>query len=786
MADYPSLQSELVNDLTNRIDANKQYNDNTRRLLIILVEALPAYSNSGVMEAMYATLANILGACLHNNKIIQQPSEPSAGCTAAYEYSGPYNGYQDAFFNGVVLSKAGRTAFDMVYAVNNDFNTNWWGNFAVPVLTDAILKSGVGIVLDESKLTDDLSNINSSYFQALAATYLAVYQTAYSPTANAWTNLMNGCNPNDAWNLLLDIIADPGFITNINVSITKGGDNGTATTWFLFNLWITFRSLLAAGDVNGVISQCMNKGMQVPYVVQPYNWWNGRYTTWFGMITGTVLQPSAAEIISAGFPQKETVYCFMGPITGSIYVSEPNGYCKSLCLWGSLNWYKPSSGSCFGKDTMVLMADGSAGPISGIVIGDQVQTNLGPRKVVLIETPARNGRPLYQVNDQALFATDAHPFRGTGSPAHYSIAPWSTAHYVPTLIAGGIGKLTRGVQLSAHQSDVAVASVTSHEAGKKEELVYDLILENWEKDQLTWYVGGPDTYFCTVSETSDPRYDIRTTAGILAAMNVAVDASRNFVQAPATQLPAIVYSMPLEALHHRALRRVKTSGGKVLRRLPIPGPEYYLRDGKWDPHASIMEQVLVQRLGLALRRESAGGWRPAGYHPQGERLALMLHDIIVAGEHPLPAEQPIALHLSWHQQYAQCAQQQTLLLPGTTAKQYFREVDRLFDIGYLPPASKGFMHGRLQVADTVIGAFTCATDEALLKGQTISHIIHDETGQVRGRIAISLSRCSSDEIYKARFLAENWTDQLGMAASIAIGYQVGTTIASRIQQEYGY
>ncbi|WP_168928008.1 hypothetical protein, partial [Chitinophaga terrae (ex Kim and Jung 2007)] len=113
-------------------------------------------------------------------------------------------------------------------------------------------------------------------------------------------------------------------------------------------------------------------------------------------------------------------------------------------------------------------------------------------------------------------------------------------------------------------------------------------------------------------------------------------------------------------------------------------------------------------------------------------------------------------------------------------------VDRLFDIGYLPPASKGFMHGRLQVADTVIGAFTCATDEAMLKGQTISHIIHDETGQVRGRIAISLSRCSSDEIYKARFLAENWTDQLGMAASIAIGYQVGTTISSRIQQEYGY
>jgi hypothetical protein len=57
------------------------------------------------------------------------------------------------------------------------------------------------------------------------------------------------------------------------------------------------------------------------------------------------------------------------------------------------------------------MAEGSVKAIEQVKIGDEVQSADGPKRVVLIVSPLRAGRPLYGLNRLAVYFTAGHPFR---------------------------------------------------------------------------------------------------------------------------------------------------------------------------------------------------------------------------------------------------------------------------------------------------------------------------------------------------------------------------------------
>lgn len=73
----------------------------------------------------------------------------------------------------------------------------------------------------------------------------------------------------------------------------------------------------------------------------------------------------------------------------------------------------PEGSSCFTKDSLVLMADGSQKRISEIRSGDWVQGHTGINKVVGIENVTLGNRRLVSINGSDFFASEEHPFAST-------------------------------------------------------------------------------------------------------------------------------------------------------------------------------------------------------------------------------------------------------------------------------------------------------------------------------------------------------------------------------------
>lgn len=776
---YQDYQQQFVQYIEQSI--NKQSgDDNTKMLLVALIDSLPAYNSPSLFEALYGTFANILEMNLPNARLQQQPGTPGM-CTTAFQYSGPYSGYQNAFYPGVTLSQAGTSVIQQVFRANPALNPAWWAGYSITVLTDAIYISKINVSLDTDKLSSNLGSYNTQLLPALTPAYTGVFQFAYAPTTNALNSINNAGESAAVATLLQQSILDGYFTTNINIAIQNGGDGAQAAVWFEYNLWVSLQ-VLGAQNVNGFIQQAINSGLSVPVQVSPDYWWNGGYTSWYNPMSGSTVLPAATATINSGFPQMSEVICSRGGHTSPQYGDYPNGYCISFCEWGSLNWYLPSNNSCFGEHTGVLMADGSVKTINNISIGDWVHSTEGPRKVVLVESPLRYNRTLYQLNQQQLFATAAHPFRAasTAGPFRYAVSAWDVLNNLPTMIEKGVGKLKPGVQLQGlhHQEAITIPvhSVQSFAAGhNRPEKVYDLILEHWEKGNVAWFAGGPDQFYAVDAETVDPAYHFPSTAGILTAMDIALPACRKFLEDPAIQLPMAFGMLNWESLREAAIRAAVQKQQGTWRRLRIPGPEYYKQGNDWCAHASALEFCLVKYFGCMLRREAATGWRAAAIPPvSGNHLTITFHDIILTGEHAIAPGTPINITLQYSGWSANPAAQINIELPPQSCPVWFSKIDQVLDLGEITEGRlSGTLIGKIHAGSKSIGTFTAPCIDALAKGIPAGYFLFNDEGIVTGRIYMEQSRALPGSLSRAAAAGRLWNEEQAMNTTISIGEQAG-------------
>jgi len=756
MTNYPQLEQQFATDLLSASDLKRSLGDGLDPAFQALVDAIPYYGDLDWNTAFRGTLVNLLAVSLPNDKIQPQPDDGGFGYYSSYYYSGPYSGYRDAFFNGIGQTAAAAAVATAVVNVNNGLNSGWWSNYSVAVLTDAV-RQNTGIALDTGSLAGSLAGYAQGLQPALTAAYLAVFKSAYAPTANALAAIANAGKTNQAYTDLRTGILSGEFTGNLNQALGMGGDTTNAAIWFLYNLWVTLAAL-GSPSVDADIQAAQAAGLQVPAQLQPSNWWNGAYTSWYGPLGGADVAPFALGTIAAAMPENVwTAFASDPPIPPSeSSTSAANGYAQSLCYWGDLNRFMPPPSSCFGTGTGVLMADGSTRNIEDVRSGDEVQTQHGPRRVALVESPPRLGRALYQVNDLRLYVTGGHPLRTAveEGPLRVAIDPWTTMDTVPTMTGKGVAAIQVGTVLSGESGRILVESIREHPAVDADEKVYDLLLENWERDHPTFFVGGPHQFVAADAEAVDPMYDLPSALGIVAALEAALPSCREKLANPGQQLLAHVASLP----HGVTMSTADAT------RPSIPGPDFYTVDGKWDPHASMLETHLVRRFGRALRREAATGWQPSS---GAGGLEITVFDLELRGE--VQVSGPVVVRLvirgpgipggavaevrsapdaeiSWHLRL-----DQTLRFPA--------------------PGNKAFLTGTVHFGEASVANFHVSLDAAL-GGIPAEPFLMAESGEVIGRIAIGVR--SGGELTG---LAKREGRDLAVARGRALGEQLAAGLA---------
>ncbi|WP_157871968.1 Hint domain-containing protein [Gloeothece verrucosa] len=796
MTTYSEYQEKFAQILKNSVLRSLQTftcssSVNLNPLINALIDSLPYYGDHDWNTAHKTALANLLAINLPNNSIAPHPDEQGpfyAYYRSTYYYNGSYSGYRDAFFHGISQSGSGEKVAALVEQVNRSLNGAWWGNYAVAVLTDAI-KQKVSVSLDTSKLSQDLTNYNNSFKSALSASFLAVFETGYPPTSIAFRAIEATGEMKQASLVLYSAIADGQFTANINQGISTGGDSTNAATWFLFNLWIALKAL-GYDNVDAAITQYKNHGLKVPIEVDSRSWWTGGYISWYSPLSGADLIAEASATITAAMPEEELTVFSGSPYPATTNVNTPNGYSYSFSNWGSLNRYLPHSSSCFGKGTLVLMADGSAKPIESIQIGDKVLSNLGPRQVVLIEKPLRANRTLYSINNLNLFASSAHPFRGADQcgPMRYAIDPWALIDGIPTMTAKGVGKLEKNIQLLGIRNNqptaIEVEQINSHPTTDENEIVYDLLLENWEKGYATYYVGGLETYFAVDAETADPLHDLGVTMAIVTAMEMLRPACWEHISEPHLEIPRILSAVNISDLPQLIRKAFRPFfGGKKKQRLSIPKQDFYMRNSEWDAHTSLLEYYLVREYGRWIRSELATGWRTDNALPSmTNHLAIGLFDLELIGD-PIMANSEVLIELEVNGvQFMGSNMPHIITLPLQTKPVWNIRFDRIVNMGrVLTTSPSPMLIGRIKLNQKTFSHFRSAIPKNLQSTTRADHFIFNQDGNIIGRICLDYRQLSAKDLHNQTVAAEQWTQKHIMLMAISLGRQLGYKILAQIE-----
>jgi hypothetical protein len=756
-----------------------------------LIDALPYYGDHAFQLAHRGTLANLLQVNLPNDPIAPQPGEAAFGGNTFYTYTGPYSGYRDAFYHGVGLSSAAGNLRTIVLASQSNLNDKWWADYAVITLTDAI-RQAIGGALDTGKLAAGLTRCNSAFLPALAASYYAVYGNGFAPTANALQALKASGKSAQANTELVQCILSGQFTANINQAIAEGGESTEAAVWFLFNLWITLKSL-GNPDVDDVIRKAQIVGLAVPPQVGPGSWWTGGYTSWWVQLSGSDVADAASGAIHAAMPQRsETSHPPQGGASGGAYNrpsigsnAPANGYSLSLLQWGKLSAY---STSCFGKGTGVLMADGSVKPIEQVKLGDEVQSDDGPRKVLLIESPPRGGRKLYRPNRLNAYATVGHPFRtppGIG-PARVAVDPWDLMDSVPTMTEQGVGLLEPGCKLLATGpnglQEVTLAQLDEFEADAgSEECLYDLVVEKRKGGVLScYYVGGPDTFLAVDTETTDPLHSPPTTVAIVTAMSIALANCRRHLTDPGRQIPGILTQVRLpDALSE--MRTPSPAANGKLARPKVPNQDFYMNDGAWDPHASMLECHLVRHFGRMLRRKTAMGWLAPSQPEAADHLAIVVRDFQLLGAVTIGRNAELCIKLRLREGNVAVRQQKLKVQLGAQPI-WDIALDRVVEFGWIPQGpGQASLWGSVTVDAQEIGRFMATITEHSLNERTTEYLLFSGESKVVGRIAIDLRRNAAHELVGAQERRTGWKSRDANILAMNIGGQIGREIATKLE-----
>lgn len=755
MTTYQEYEQQFVSDLV------KAAPTPIEPPLRALLNALPYYGSMAWSAAHRGALLNILQTNLPNERIAAQPSESGINVRSSYGYAGPYSGYRDAFYTGIVSTAAAETVLKLAQDATVGLGRGYWESYSIALLTDSV-RQKVSVSLNIDDLTSTLTYCNQLLMPALSATYLGVYESGYAPTATAYRAIIDAGQKEAAQSQLNDAIRSGYFTANINLAIGTSASTNAAT-WFLFNLWITLKAL-GNQDVDAAIRSYQDPrvGLDVPPQIGPERWWKGGYTTWYAPLTGSDI---TSQRIIESLPEDNTVVA--GGFVSGGKASCPYGYSQSLCYWGKLAVYQPQPDSCFGAGTGVWMADGSTKPIEEVRAGDVIRTTLGPRPVLLVEAPPRASRMLYQPGELHVAATASHPFRASLSSAvrRLAVAPWALGDAVPTMLSEGIGTLEGGAVLSGAAADgtreVRVTVINELPAsGDAAEAVYDLIVG--ESNSPAYYVGGPEVFVEVDAETADPAFHVPTTAAIAVMMHALLPVVR---QHP----PADTIQLLRHAIGSVAVRDVIAAAGsaEALTSLPgVPGPDFFkLPDGAWNAQASVIESQLVRRFSRALRREAASGWRRKGAALPAGDVTVVFHDFDLI-DSVVPADRPAAITV----ELCDTDVVQALPVAPAAVARGLVAVDAALNFA-------GLRNDAVFMATVSVGGQPIGRARIPSGTEGVEHFLFAPNGSIIGRIAIEQVRTAP--------ASSAWTTSTATAMTAGLAQRIAARIIAAIPSPPG-
>ncbi|MCG3651383.1 Hint domain-containing protein [Aliarcobacter butzleri] len=611
MNTYQALNEQLIKDLiypssSNTFSSIELTESLMSKDLQNLINSLPYYQESVSQEVLKNSLVNILENKLPNDRIGAQPSDYGFGYNISYSYNGNYSGYKDAFFNGISLNSI---STNILNQIGNIVDDKFWSGYSVALLTDSVRKH-ISINLDSNALQSALSSYSTEISKILAPSYLGIFTNGYIPTQNSFNSIQN---KNTALNELDNAIANGQFTANVNQALSIPGDSASAATWFLFNLWITLKAL-GMQDVNSAITKYKNNGLNIPIQVDSNNWWQGNYSSWFAPLDGSYINSST---ITNSMPQESYTY-----VSGSMYPSHSseniqNGYSQSLVNWGSLSYYKAQSSSCFGQNTNILMADFTMKKICEIKIGDFIYTREGAKKIILVESPLRNNRELYQINDLDIYVTYAHPFKSDEKVL--AINPWVLKDTITTFGDKGVDYLKIGSILEGKDQKIEVNKIEIIKEEQKDEKVYDLIIEDAIKNNFGYFVGSNNTFVEVFPESANPlSYPFVSTA-IIGSMNIIKDTCN---------ISNLKFENNLSSLK---LESKELTSNLSVKLATIPGIDFFIKeDGSWDEYSSNLEHNMISFYSKDLRRKIETGWK-IEKDTSGNVLCIGINDIELIG-----------------------------------------------------------------------------------------------------------------------------------------------------------
>ena len=433
------------------------------------------------------------------------------------------------------------------------------------------------------------------------------------------------------------------------------------------------------------------------------------------------------------------------------------------------------------------MADGSVRSIELIKIGDEVQSTVGVRKVILVGTPQRGQRTLYQINNLNVFATSAHPFRSVESerPKRLAVDDWALLEGFPTMIEEGIGRLQTDCQLAGWAKtgteSVTVEQIIAHNPNDDEEWVYDLLLENWSKDDASYLVGGPEIFVAVDSESADSMYDLLGTVAILTTIKIALPVCRQYLMNPTIQLPALLARLQLDDLRDLAHQSAIASAATNLKLPSVPVPTDYMQGGKWDVHASVLDFHLVKQFSPLLRREAAMGWcMPSRSTLDNAHFTLCVYELVLLGAFPIPASKPLELQFNLRRKQGDTVK--TMTLEPCSKSVWAMIVDQVIDFGLVNQSDQlGGIIGNLKLDNELFGVFRVAINEIVTS--STEHFIFNLAGQVIGRIAVEHRFMNANDLDTEYQQSQQWTKRQATSLAISLGTQLGHKLVAAIQKE---
>jgi len=317
-----------------------------------LIHGLPYYRNSEFLASHRHSMANAFAVNLPNPSIAPQKQVSVFCCVKQdlykwFTYFGPYDGYRSVFYHSLAMTDLASKMVDGLLENepgNGSVIQKLLKDYSVALLSDR-LKAHHGQYIDEQRLANRLGELNQELGPRLSPTYQTILEWGFDPTSASFALIRTSSEETMITTLLDEVLASGHFTPNINRAIDMGGDSALAAEWFLFNLWMIFKTL-GFSDIDAAIARYESDGLHVPPQIGPERWWNGGYVSWHAPMTGDDAIPHGSEasrelqqftqLYQCTFPYAHYFGCTLLP------AFEPlsGGYFRSFLQLGPLAYFK--------------------------------------------------------------------------------------------------------------------------------------------------------------------------------------------------------------------------------------------------------------------------------------------------------------------------------------------------------------------------------------------------------------------------------------------------------------